>query len=65
MQTYVAERSEILRGAQKDDEFLNELQQSVSDLLKRVGGDALWIRFYKYLQPATKLLYYGCTSIAG
>lgn len=65
METYVAERSEILRGSQKDDEFLNELQQRISELVKQIGSDATWIRLYKYLEPFTRLIYYSFTSIRG
>lgn len=65
METYIAERSEILRASQKDDEFLNTLQKQVSDLIKRFGGDATWIRAYKYFEPLTRLIYYGATSLRG
>lgn len=65
MQMYIAERSEILRAAQKDDEFLNTLQQQISDLVKRVGNDALWIHFYKYFEPFTRLIYHSATSLRG
>jgi hypothetical protein len=65
MDTYIAERSEILRSSQKDEEFLNTLQQRISDLIKRFGGDARWIRIYKYFEPLTRLAYYSATSLQG
>jgi hypothetical protein len=65
MQTYIAERNEILRASQKDEESMNTLQQQVSDLIKHFGGDATWIRAYKYFEPLTRLLYYGATSLLG
>lgn len=65
MQTYIPERSEILRASQKDDEFINEFQQRVSELVKRIGNDALWIKFYKYFEPSSRLIYYCFTSIKG
>jgi hypothetical protein len=65
MQTYIAERSEILRSTQKDDEFIHDLQQQISELVKRIGSDAIWIRFYKYLEPLTRMVYYSVTSIRG
>jgi peroxin-10 len=63
METYLAERSEILRASRKDDEFLDDLQAQISELVKRIGSDAIWIRAYKYFVPATKLIYHMATSL--
>lgn len=65
METYVAERSEILRASQKDEEFLNTIQTQISELVKRLLGDANWIRLYRYLEPLTRFIYYTVTSLRG
>lgn len=65
METYVAERSEILRASQKDEEFLNTIQTQISESVKRLLGDANWIRLYKYFEPLTRFIYYAVTSLKG
>ncbi|KAI6214895.1 Peroxisome biogenesis factor 10 [Aphelenchoides besseyi] len=65
MQTYRAEQSEILRASRKDDEFLHMFQLQLSDTVKNLCGDAMWIRMYKYLQSTTNLFYHFATTMSG
>ncbi|CAD5214974.1 unnamed protein product [Bursaphelenchus okinawaensis] len=65
MSLFVAERTEILRGERKDEEYIQELYDKISDLVKRIYGDAIWIKAYKWLMPITKVLYYTSTSVKG
>lgn len=65
MQTYPAERTEILRSERKDEEYIDNLHERISSVTKELAGDVVWIKVYKHLRPISKLIYYGRTSLLG
>ncbi|XP_043283516.1 peroxisome biogenesis factor 10 [Venturia canescens] len=57
----IASQAEILRARQRDDEFINHLQDKLSDLLHRFGGYRSILPFLQSNVPF-KLIYFIVTS---
>merc|ERR1712083_873119 len=58
-----ATRGEILRAAQKDATYLEEVQSKVSSLVVNLWGPTLWAQWQRWLGPATSCLYYSLTAL--
>lgn len=58
-----AGRAEILRAAQKDDEFCEQLKIVLSDFIGDVAGQRLWLTRHNILESFTRMLYQSCTTL--
>jgi len=58
-----ATRGEILRAAQKDATYLEEIESKVSSLVVSLCGPSFWAQWQKWLGPATSCLYYSLTTL--
>jgi len=58
-----ATRGEILRAAQKDATYLEQVESKVSSLVVSLWGPTLWAQWQRWLGPATSCLYYSLTTL--
>uniref|UniRef100_A0A336MIV3 RING-type E3 ubiquitin transferase n=1 Tax=Culicoides sonorensis TaxID=179676 RepID=A0A336MIV3_CULSO len=59
-----AGQAEIIRSAQKDNQFIDEIYLTVSELLRRYSQN-LWIKFDTHIKTLTNIFYYSFHSILG
>lgn len=56
---------EILRSAQKDDTFVNDISAQISDLLLKVIGPQKWLLWHPVIQASVRFVYYSITTLSG
>ncbi|XP_067124198.1 peroxisome biogenesis factor 10-like isoform X2 [Centruroides vittatus] len=61
----VAGAAEILRSAQKDEQYLQELQSNVTQIIQKVAGIQKWIRWKDEINKLCDFTYYFLTTISG
>ncbi|KAK6624963.1 hypothetical protein RUM43_005254 [Polyplax serrata] len=52
-----AGRAEILRAAQRDEFFKEQLSNNASELLHLIGGVRLWLRYKDLVQMTIRIFY--------
>ena len=57
-----ASHGEILRAAQKDSSFTDNLQRNVSHLCLELVGPRVWLKYKWLLEPTTRFFYYMITT---
>ena len=57
-----ASHGEILRAAQKDSSFTDNLQRNVSNLCLELVGPRVWLKYKWLLEPTTRFCYYMITT---
>ncbi|CAB3402649.1 unnamed protein product [Caenorhabditis bovis] len=65
MEMYVAEIGEIVRAQRRDEEFVDEITERLSKVVKVLLGQRRWIRWYPYLHSIASSFYYINTIGAG
>uniref|UniRef100_A0A914V6G6 RING-type E3 ubiquitin transferase n=1 Tax=Plectus sambesii TaxID=2011161 RepID=A0A914V6G6_9BILA len=65
MNSYVAEIPELVRAHRKDQDHIEELSATVSQLVKDAFGPRVWIRYYREVAVAAELVYYATTTLSG
>jgi len=55
---------EILRAVQKDESYLNRIQQDVSSLGLDLFGPQIWIKYKSLSEPTVRFLYYAITTLS-
>ncbi|KAF4522904.1 hypothetical protein B566_EDAN012062 [Ephemera danica] len=58
-----AGRAEILRSAQKDEEFCEQFKIVLSDFIGDMAGHRLWLTRHNILENVTRLVYQSCTTL--
>ncbi|XP_063703739.1 peroxisome biogenesis factor 10 [Culicoides brevitarsis] len=59
-----AGQAEIIRSAQKDNQFIEEVHLTLSELFRRYSH-TLWIKFDKHLRTAVQIFYYSYHALLG
>lgn len=57
--------SEILRSYQKDDLYSKQLSDETSDVLLKILGSRLWIRYKDLFESSAQFAYFLLTTLAG
>lgn len=59
-----AGQAEIIRSAQKDDQYITQIHSEVAELCRRYDN-RLWIKYDKLLKIAVQVFYYSFHAIGG
>ncbi|XP_076320450.1 peroxisome biogenesis factor 10-like isoform X2 [Tachypleus tridentatus] len=57
--------AEILRSSQKDEQYIQQLQGELAELVQRITGISTWLKWRKELDVLSSLTYFGITTLAG
>ncbi|XP_065207959.1 peroxisome assembly protein 10-B-like [Planococcus citri] len=57
--------AEILRAVQKDRILLDLVEKQVAELVLKIGGTAVWLRYRQIVQVCSRFLYYSFTTLSG
>ncbi|XP_013785163.1 peroxisome biogenesis factor 10-like [Limulus polyphemus] len=57
--------AEILRSSQKDEQYIQQLQGELAELVQRIAGISNWLKWRKELDVLSTLTYFGITTLAG
>ncbi|XP_069687760.1 peroxisome biogenesis factor 10-like [Periplaneta americana] len=60
-----AGQAEILRSAQKDDQFIDTLDSLISETTYMLGGNRHWLKSRNLREALARLFYYGFTTVWG
>lgn len=59
-----AGQAEIIRSSQKDNQFIDEVHLTLSELFRRYSH-TLWIKFDKHLRTFVQIFYYSYHALLG
>ncbi|XP_071439134.1 peroxisome biogenesis factor 10-like [Hetaerina americana] len=59
----VAGQAEMLRAAQKDENYIHQLNEGISNVALDFGGVCFWLKYARYHIILSKLMYYASTSL--
>ena len=57
--------AEILRSAQKDEVYSNQVKDEISDLLLRILGPRHWLPYKDYIDASSRFIYFALTTLSG
>ena len=60
-----ADGAEILRSAQKDEVYSNQVKDEISDLLLRILGPRHWLPYKDYIEASSRFIYFALTTLSG
>ncbi|XP_046406005.1 peroxisome biogenesis factor 10 [Ischnura elegans] len=58
-----AGQAEILRAAQKDENYIQQLNEVISNVALNFGGKSFWLKYARYHIILSKTVYYASTSL--